>query len=167
MTVQIEYVVRVGRDEFRPPTDLTDEQIPTVVSDDVYGRLIFRRNDDEAFFEDDLIPLVAGACFQSMEYLAAHKPWRSWVTRYSGDLGLITDGNTITATFNEEPLFAAPATEMIAALLDVGRRAIDDLSPILAHYPAGSDHHNSLVALRAEAEAAVRASPYPLPHDMQ
>ena len=166
MTLVIEFVFRVGRDEFCPPTDLTDEQMAAVLSDDLYGRLVFRRNGDEAFFEDDLIPLVAGACFQSIEYLAADVSWRSGVTRYPGDLGLITDGTAITATFNKEPLFTAPAGEMIRALLDAGRRAIDDFTPILAPYPAGGDYRDSLLALLAEAERAMRASPYAL-HDEQ
>lgn len=163
MTVRVDYLIRVGPDDFVLPADVTDAQLPGVVADDLYGRLLFRTGDDDAFLEDDLLPLITGVCLQSMEYLAVGTPWVGLATRYPADFGLDTDGSTITVTIDGEPLLSAPAAAMMAALLDAGRRAPDDLAHILAHYPYGNDYGSALRALLAEAEQVLRGTGYDVP----
>lgn len=159
MSVDVDIAVRLGRDDFRLPTEWSPDELDRAIADDVYGRLRFRSPEHgEGFLEDDLVPLVAGVCFQSMEYLAAGRPWAAFATRYPGDIKMFRDGGRITVALDDDAVFTAPATELLPALVDGGRRAIEALRPVLERRPAGQEEIANLEALAGEAEEALASA---------
>lgn len=161
MAIEIAFALRFGADDFRFSDQWPDAgpDADKVVEDDFYGRLVVRQpGEPEGFFQDDLLPLIAGACFQSIEFLAAGEPWIAWATRYDGTLGLRPDGDMVTATLEDEVLFRAPARELLPALVDGGQRAMALLRPLVLRAPYGEDSLKGLEGLAEEAERALAGS---------
>lgn len=156
MAVEVDFLVRFGRDDLQPPRAWSESDIEQLLADDLYGRLVLRSpGQPEAFFSDELVALVAGACFQSMEYLAAGQSWAAYVTRYPGDIGLVPEAGVVTATFNHQPIFRAPIDELLPALYDCGCRALQNLRPVILRGPAGPEQVEALEALALEARQAL------------